>query len=388
MNYIPAFTLSGGPPAPSLPPIPDSGNLPLGGPNNNVQPKVRPTSQVVPAVANYNLAFQYQWTRTMTMEMAYVGNVGRHGFVGDSPSYNVNPVNIVNYGVPGISQAQRQYFNGRFSNGICCSGGILGDYLGNDANSNYNSLQVKVTQNMNHGLQFIAFYTWSRALHYGDQNYYAISPAIAYGPWDQNRSQVFVTNMVWDLPFGKGKTFAGNASRAEDLVIGGWQITGTLNWSSGLPFTPSYGACNSDEDVGVCRPNKGNLAGWSMGGGSFDPINHWVPYFTPVSPVQPTGGGPWLRPVTGTLGDAGIFSLYGPRFFTANASVMKNFKMTERFALQFRMDAFNVFNHPVLGFNSNQGNTCIDCGGNAGKVTDIEADTTMRELQFALKLTF
>ena len=69
-------------------------------------------------------------------------------------------------------------------------------------------------------------------------------------------------------------------------------------------------------------------------------------------------------------------------------SLLKNFRVTERVVAQFRMDAFNVFNHPVLGFNSNQGNHCIDCGGDAGKVTDIEADTTMRQLQFAVRFTF
>lgn len=85
--------------------------------------------------------------------------------------------------------------------------------------------------------------------------------------------------------------------------------------------------------------------------------------------------------------------LNGPRIFTTDGSVMKNFSLTERFVLQFRMDAFNLFNHRVLGFNANQGNTCIDCsgagaGGNAGLVTNLDANTTMRELQFALRLTF
>jgi hypothetical protein len=160
--FIPAFTLAQGPPAPATITIPSSGVLPLAGPNNNVQPKVRPTKQVLPSVTNYNLTMQYQVTKSATMELAYVGNEGRHGFAGDGPSYNVNPVNIAGWALTQANptlypQASRQFYNGKFSGGTCCNGGILGDFLGNDANSNYNSLQIKATQNMNHGLQFITF---------------------------------------------------------------------------------------------------------------------------------------------------------------------------------------------------------------------------------------
>jgi hypothetical protein len=58
------------------------------------------------------------------------------------------------------------------------------------------------------------------------------------------------------------------------------------------------------------------------------------------------------------------------------------------------MDAFNIFNHPVYAFSGNNGaNACIDCqntavNSNNGRITDIEAGTTMRELQFALRFTF
>ena len=75
---------------------------------------------------------------------------------------------------------------------------------------------------------------------------------------------------------------------------------------------------------------------------------------------------------------------------------MKNFAITERVKAQFRMDAFNVFNHPVLGFNNNQTGTgsCIDCGGTAGQITDIQGDnspgspTGMRQLQFGVRVIF
>ena len=190
----------------------------------------------------------------MTLDIAYVGNTGRHTFVGDDPTYDLNPVNIVNFGVPGISQAQRQFYNNKFStpytdangvttNVLCCAGGtggIMGNYFGNDGTSTYNALQVKVQNQMSHGLQFIAHYTWSRALSYNDanNNYFAIDPRVSYGPDDQNRVQVFVLNLVYQLPFGKGKQFGGNASTLENMFIGGWQVTSTSNWSSGLPFTP------------------------------------------------------------------------------------------------------------------------------------------------------
>jgi hypothetical protein len=101
-----------------------------------------------------------------------------------------------------------------------------------------------------------------------------------------------------------------------------------------------------------------------------------------------------LDPGIGNLGNIGFGSFRGPRAFFADAAVMKNFSITERVKAQFRMDVFNVFNHPVLGFNQNQGDTHIDGSGNAGQITDIEADsspgstTGMRQLEFALKFSF
>jgi hypothetical protein len=71
-------------------------------------------------------------------------------------------------------------------------------------------------------------------------------------------------------------------------------------------------------------------------------------------------------------------------------AVMKNFNVTERVNFQFRMDALNVFNHRVNGFSVFQGGggTTIDGGGNNGKIQDIEFGTSMRQLQFAVKLIF
>jgi len=91
----------------------------------------------------------------------------------------------------------------------------------------------------------------------------------------------------------------------------------------------------------------------------------------------------------GTFGIVPRNKFTGPSFFGANLAVMKNFAITERVRAQFRVDAFNVFNHPVYGFSSTAGNRCIDCvGTDAGLIKNIEDGTTMRQLQFGLRFSF
>jgi hypothetical protein len=275
---------------------------------------------------------------------------------------------------------------------MCCSTD-QNNYLGNDASSEYNALQIKVEKRFSQGFQLLSHYTFAHANKY-DNNYYADDPRVAYGPDDQVRNHVWVNNLVYELPFGKGKPFAGDSRGIKNVLIGGWQITGTTTWGSGLPWTPSFNECGSEEDVGICRPNKG-AGSFHTGAGSFNPQTHKVPFFTPIANIVTNPGGPFADPGVGNLGNVGVFSYRGPRAFYADASIMKNFSVTERVKAQFRMDAFNVFNHPVLGFNNNQGGTgqCIDCAGN-GQINDIEHDaspgsaTGMRQLEFALKFSF
>jgi len=374
------------------------GELPLLGPANNVAPKVRPTKQVLPTLDAWNVTVQRQMTGTLSLEVAYIGNKGTHVFAGDGPSYNVNPPSVVGF-AQGVPQAQRRPYYNHFATPCgdvtcvlpvvpCCSSDI-GNYLGNDANSIYNALQVKVEKRFSHGLQFLSHYTFAHANKY-DSNYYAINHAIAYGPDDQSRNHVWVNNIVYDLPFGKGKSFAGNANRLMDTLVGGWEVSDTWNWSSGLPWTPSTAECGAEQDVNICRPSKGSGT-FHVGAGKFDPINHTVTYFTPLTSLT----GPFSDPGIGNLGNIGVFSFRGPRSFTDDASVTKNFTITERVKMQFRTDIFNLFNHPVLGFNSNQSGTgqCIDCAG-AGKINGLEADASpgspsgMRQIEFALKLIF
>jgi hypothetical protein len=410
-NDIPAFTLANGPVAPVFPAIPANGQITfasLNGQDSGVH--IRPIKQVLPTLDAWNLTVQRQITNTVSAEVAYVGNKGSHGFSGDGPNYDVNPLSMFLYGMndPVTGSA----VNSSLRRPLCSPTGLsdlhtasctrlpddLGNYYGNDASSEYNAFEAKVDKRFAHGLQFIAHYTFAHANAY-DSNYYAVSHPIAYGPNDFVRNHVFVFNPVYELPFGRGKQFLGNSGRAVDYLVGGWQLSNSTNWSSGLPWTPSTNECGSEQDVSICRPNKGS-GSFHTGVGSFNGATHQIVYFTPLVDASqnsllasgPTSG--FALPSVGTLGNIGHNSYRGPAGFYSDLSVVKNIPIGERVKAQFRMDAFNVFNHPVYAFSGNNGaNPCVDCGNphansSNGKITDIEAGSSMRALQFALRFNF
>lgn len=394
-NFIPLFALAAGPIAPVFPAIPTNGQITfasLQGQDSGVH--IRPIKQILPTLDAWNLTVQRQVTNTISAEVAYVGNKGSHGFSGDGPNYDVNPVSMFGFqtidpatGVDYTASARRPLCREN-SAGVCA--GIpddLGNYYGNDASSSYNAFEAKVDKRFNRGFQFITHYTYARANAY-NSTLYAVSHPISYGPNDFVRRQVWVFNPVYQLPFGKGKQFLGNASRGMNYVVGGWQLSNSTNWSSGLPWTPSFNECGPEQDVGVCRPNKGS-GSFHLGVGPLlhpangNPVRQ---YFTPLTSL----GGPFTDPGVGNLGNIGYNSFRGPSGFYSDMSITKDIPFGERVKAQFRMDAFNVFNHPVFAFSGNNGaNGCIDCqGGTNGQITDIEAGTSMRALQFALRFDF
>jgi len=361
------FTLANGPLAPVFPAVPSDGLLPL---PNGVFARARPLRMRLPRLDAYNLTVQHQITNTLSAEIAYVGNYG-HGFYQNNPDVNVNQPSLVGFGT--IPQNLRRPF-ARF--------GWTHDinFFGNDAMSSYNALQTKVEKRFSNGLQFVAHYTWSNSLDH-DRDYFAIDPHVNYGPDDANRKHVFSISSVYELPFGKGKRFMGDASRLLDLLIGGFQLNTTTNWSSGLPWTPQYKNCNSDKDTGPCRPLVVGSLSQSLG--SYDPSTGAIPYYTPVAEMTTPGqvSGPFQRPQPGTFG-SGRNPFYGPRFFNSDFSLFKNFQISERVGAQFRFEAFNVFNN----VNPGQPNNCVDCGG--GKITGLAPNASMRQLNFGAKITF
>jgi len=451
-NRTPVFTLSQGPNpfsfAGILGDISPNGTLPLNGPDGTVQPRVRPTVQRLPTIDQWNATLQRQITPTINLTVSYIGNKGTHVFAGTGPSYNNNEPaigtgtdayqctpNAAPAGtfdckqsfVPSVPQSFRRKY---FLNGVpaftypgstftdlqgnvhptpaCCA--VDTGYFGNDADNKYNALQVKAEKRTSYGLQFLAHYTFSHAYAY-DSTYFDVNKAVAWGPNPFNRNSVFVANTIYELPVGRGKTFMSDSGRALNFLIGGWEVTNTLTWGSGLPFTPTLQNCGQVSDAGPCRPNKVGNSRLPTG---ITHVNGQTFWFTPIptlsqnlpeiaaSPTDLTGtsdscqtarpsSGPFALPACGQIGNVGFNSYRGPHAFYDDMALSKNFTITERIRAQFRFDAYNVFNHPVLNF---PGNTCVDCGGSSGQITDIEADAApgspvgMRQLQFGVRITF
>jgi outer membrane receptor protein involved in Fe transport len=401
-NKTPAFNFTVGPTPNQFPVIPSDGILPFFGPCAagstgtclalNVGPHIRPDKVVPPTVDAWNVTVQRQLTNKTSVDVAYVANHGSHVFKGNSNSYNPNQATVVGFGT--LTYNERSPYNNAFStpytdqNGVtttvtCCSGYSFG-YNGDDGVNSYKALQIKVDHRASAGLTLNGSYTYSRAIDQGgNDGVYQPDLRQFTGRQDYNRDSVLILTSLYELPFGRGKKFMGNSSRAADLLLGGWQWNATMVIGSGLPFSPSYGECNSDRDTGPCRPDL--TGSFNMGSGSFNNQTRQVVYFTPVAPLATNGAssGPFTRPQIGTFGNIHRNQFTGPGEFLSDMSIFKNFTITERVHAQFQAEFFNVFNHPVYG----NPNSCIDCSGN-GIISSLEANSQMRQMQLGFRVTF
>ena len=304
-NTASVFDLSKGPPAPDLITVPSSGQFPL---PDQVAAFILPRKLRLPTLDAWNLTVQHQLTPTLSLAIGYVGNKGTHVFPSSSPHYDPNLATIVGFG--SLDTNERKPFFKKFGWTQPIS------YFGSDASDNYNSLQVVAEKRFTRGDQFLAHYTWSKAMGY-DSDYYAIDPKLNYGVDYTDRKHVLVLTNLVELPFGKGRALLGGVSPILNRIVGGWSLSGTMTWESGVPFSPSYSSCASDRDTGPCRPN---LVGSVHVTGSRNG------YFTTTGgvPLQPNGTpgdtiGPWQRPAFGTFGSAVRNSLRGLAFSRATS---------------------------------------------------------------------
>jgi hypothetical protein len=394
-----AFNLSTGPVPFAFPTIPSSGLIPI---PNGLSAKVRGNPQLLPTVDAWNLSLQRQLTNSVSATLAYVGNKGTHTFAGDGQTVNLNAVAACipasqsangqglcwNPNAPSTppTPGQNETSNTNYLRKYYSQFGWTQDltYYHDGFDSHYNALQASLEKHFTQGLQFTARYTWQAALNYGNGDYDEIARKVLYGRYDDLREQEFQLYGNYDLPFGRNQKFLSNVPTWVNYLVSGYQSGMSLNWSSGLPFTPSYGECGSDIPNGPCMPNKaGGILPTHLT--SFNTTTHSRTYFTPVATFGPQGStsGPFSRPTLDQFGNVGRNSYVGPSFFNSDMSLMKNTAIHETITAQFRVDAFNVFNH----INPGNPSSCIDCVGN-GIITGMATGAQPRQLEFSVTLSF
>jgi hypothetical protein len=254
------------------------------------------------------------------------------------------------------------------------TGGQGGDKSGH---SSYHAMVLRATRRFSNGLAFEWNYTFSKIITDADdynegdgttQDQYNRRNEKSIGEFDLTHVGKFST--VYELPFGKGKKFAGNANKAVNAVIGGWRVGLIQTYQSGFPYRlqrnnplPIF---NRDT-----RPTIDSYDNWRapIAGDKFDPaVDRFID--RSIFPAQPVAFGNATRHNPKVR--------YFPRF-NENISLAKTFPITERFRLDLRGEAFNLLNRTVF----NEGNRNIN-SNSFGVVTGQVNNP--RSMQVGLKL--
>jgi len=277
-----------------------------------------------------------------------------------------------------------------------------GLYVTNKGFSNYNALFATLHKKTSHGLQFDVNYTWSHSLdnisaaanNEGGNGVGAggimcdsIHISVCYANSDFDVQQNISGDWVYDLPFGRGKAFGSSISRWADEVVGGWSITGLTNWRTGLAFQTVANAFPISFANNVPAVFNGDTSALKVD------THHEINAASGQPTIQlfqnPQAA---LGAFSGPLGlQAGSRNnLRGPHYSDFDIGLAKHFPITEQVHLEFRADAYNVFNHTNLELPFGSGTT-------QSGVADISSPSTFgvitqdygaRVLQLALRLDF
>jgi len=281
----------------------------------------------VPKILQWNLAVQRQLGTNFVAEVAYVAS---HGY--DLPfQTDINGVPIDKLS---SNDSQFRPYQGY--------GNITGNVL--KTVSNYHSLQASLTKRMTSGVSLNFNYVWSHFLddmdssgwgsRMGPQPYQIANDAAAnYSNSNFDVRHALKGNVVYRLPFGKGGRYL-NGSPVLDAVVGGWQLSTTVAFLSGQPFSV-YADGNTYQFAGSQFPNRVPGVSWKP---SSQNATEWI---------NPTA---FSKPADGTFGNVRRNAFYGPGFQSINLSAGKTFNLPwEGVNIQLRADAQNVFNHTSLG---------------------------------------
>jgi hypothetical protein len=264
-------------------------------------------------------------------------------------------------------------------------------YYTNKGSSNYHGLLTTLHKNAGYGLQFDINYTWSKSI----DNVSVTANTVAYGgygfvcdvnrprecraPSDFDNRHVISGNIMYDLPFGRGKAFANTIPFWADEAIGGWSLSALPTWHTGFP----YFARSSAFVAGYANDAPAVLTG---------SMNNLKPHVT-----KDSSGSVWMyKDATSALNSFGPptgfdigsrNNLYGLHYTNFDLGLGKYFAIyKDRAKLQFRCDAFNALNHPSFSTPGTDELDITQTNANFGQITDT--DSTARVLQGSLRLEF
>ncbi len=326
----------------------------------------------LPVIALWNLTLERQLAGSWLLRAAYVGNKGSHLFgTGDQEAglFQANPgIYIPGQSTEADLQSRRRY---------PAYGGV--GVIDSAINSSYNALQLTLERRLSRGLSLLANYTFSKELNdFAPNGSYAgptnpFNRHFDYGPSDDDVRNVFKLSGVYQVPHVGVSGFG-------DKLINGWQLSAIVTWQGGFPFTVYSGVDNSFsgqfEDRADFTGTNISQAQLSSSRSHAEMVQEWFN----TSLFKPNA--------IGTYGNMGKNILRGPRLFNTNMALVNDTRITERFNVQFRAEAFNAFNNVNFQLFTGNGGIGIDrtqADPSFGQVTSAGAP---RILQLALKVRF
>lgn len=332
------------------------------------------TAPKVPStyIQQWNLALERELAPGLIGEVAYVGSKGTHlsSIIG-AGAYDPSIITKVN-----------QVYGGTW-------GGPT--FFIQESNSKYNSLQAKLKGDIKGdsfltGLSFLASYSWGRALAESSNeefNHNVVADKVAqgniikrqYGLADFDINQRFIVSGNYPIPVGRNLRFGSDMNGIANSILGGWSTHWIATFQGGFPYTVLTNAGRLPDRIcdGTLPSNQRTA-------------DHWFDYTcfpTHPSTFVPDPNNPGQTIETDFQGNAGINVIRTDNFYSVDVGIFKNFHVTENLGLQFRFDAFNVFNHPNLTYPSGYNNFYNTASG-----ATIIGQNDNRDIEFALKVLF
>ena len=253
-------------------------------------------------------------------------------------------------------------------------------------NGNYHALQVEVNKRYSNGLAYQVAYTYSKSIDEASSGWFGVegqsltdpyNVAGSRGPSGFDLRHTLSVNMLYQIPIGHGKRFS-TKNNALDYILGNWQINNIFTARSGVPFNVYWGASDlaNTGNVSWAQYERANLVG--------NPHSGSCPNGSPVGSVDCIfNTSAFAVPAQFTFGNSGRDAFRSPSFWNLDTSIFRQFPFWgEGRRMEFRAEAFNVFNTVILGTPGND----ISNVSSFGKANSTA--NSARQLQLGAKVIF